>query len=255
MSSAIQNILHSTIGDGARSSKFEVQINLTDENSGISSNDIVMMGKTSSFPGKSHTTIDLKYRGRSIPVKGQTKYSQTWECSFILTNSHKLKNAFENWIEALDVHNYAPPANNIKELQKKHVKSYVRDIVIQQRNFDDTKYTSKYTLHNAFPTETSSVNVNYESRGEILEVTITFSFSHFTVSVMNGPDGNFVDDLLDKAQSATNEAILGATSTAGDAINGWLGNEKTVVTRPASADRAPIGIPSSENDSELAAKS
>jgi len=227
MSDYIQNILQNTIGDGARSTKFEAFFAFTDINNQISKEDQITMCKTSSFPGKSHTTIDLKFKGRSIPIKGQTKYTQTWDCTFYLTEDHRLKKAFENWIEALDQqHNYLDVSEStvLPALQGKHFNGYTTELLVYQRNFKDDANTAEYTLHNAFPTEVSAVNTNYESRGELLEFTVTFAYSHFTSSVNKGKDGNFIDEIAGKAKAAISKYIKDTSANIGDSINRYIGD-------------------------------
>jgi len=227
MSDYIQNILQNTIGDGARSTKFEAFFAFTDTNYPVTKDDQLAMCKTASFPGKSHTTIDLKFKGRSIPIKGQTKYTQTWECTFYLTEDHRLKKAFENWIEALDQQNNYLDVNSspvLPDLQKIHAHKYTTELNVYQRNFADDNNTAEYILHNAFPTEVSQVSTNYESRGELLEFTVTFAYSHFTSNVLKGIEGNFVDEIAGKAKSAASQYVQNALSNVGDSINNYIGN-------------------------------
>jgi len=247
MSSKIQNILDGVLGDVARSTKFEVLFTFTDSTSNIRADEIIMMGKTASFPGKTHTTIDLKYKGRSIPIKGQTKYTQTWDCTFYLTEDHGLKKAFENWIEALDQHhNYNDAVNEaVRRTQKNHNKNaYTTQLKINQRNFSDERDTIEYTLLNAYPTEVSQVQTNYESRGELLEFTVTFSYSHFTSENKTGKHGNFIDTIVDKVDKITNDAIQNALTRAGDGINGYLSSTANKLTE---LNNSIINTASSEN--------
>lgn len=220
MSSAIQNILHQTLGDVARSSKFEVFIRLTDLESDIAESDIMYAAKATSFPGKSHTPIDLKFKGRSIPVKGQTKYTQTWECTFYLSEDHSLKNAFELWIEALDQHNnYVDNLNGLKELQTKHKNGYVSSFDIYQENFDNDYKTAKYTLFNVYPIEVSPIQMAYESVATVQEFTVTFSYSHFKMDVIKGSKGNFIDEQIEKLESTANNFVDNNLKALGSAIN------------------------------------
>ena len=226
MSDFIQNVLERTVGDGARSTKFEALFTFTDINNQLTKEEQLAMCKTASFPSKSHTTIDLKYKGRSIPIKGQTKYTQEWECTFYLTEDHKLKKAFENWIEALDQkHNYLDVTEStvLPGLQKQHLRGYATDISVIQRNFTDERNTAQYTLHNAFPITISEVATSYESRGEILEFSVTFAYSHFTSKVMTGKDGNFVDEIAGKAKDAASQQIKRSLGYIGDHINSFVG--------------------------------
>ena len=228
MSSIIQNKLQQALGDGARATKFEVFLGFRDIISGTKNEDLITLVKTTSFPGKSHNTIDFKYKGRSIPIKGQTKYSQVWECAFYLTEDHKLKRAFESWIEALDQkHNYQYDydlsAGGVDDLQRDFSKNgYTTSIDLYQKSFDDKTQLAKYTLFNVYPIEVSSLQYSYESLGQIQEFTVTFSYSHFTSEVLKGKEGNFIDTLVGKFKNAVTNAITSTTSAIGDAINSMI---------------------------------
>jgi len=227
MSSIVQNILERTIGDGARATKFELFFEFTNPDSAPTAEDVLIMAKTTSFPGKTHETIDFKYKGRSIPIKGQIKYTQSWECTFHLTQDHLLKNAFENWIEALDQkHNYMDPTTqaHLTTTQKKHStnKNYTTTIKIYQRDFDDENNTAVYTLYNVFPTEIAPVQYSYESVGQVQEFSVTFSYSYFTLEVLKGKEGNFIDVLYGKLQDASKALVTGTLATVGNAINGFV---------------------------------
>lgn len=227
MSSIVQNMLQKSIGDGARSTKFQILFEFTNPKSAPSVNDMVAMAKTTSFPGKSHSTIDFRYKGRSIPLRGQTKYTQTWECTFYLTEDHKLKNAFENWIEALDEkHNYMDVSTlpGVGETQRMHnrKKNYTTTIILYQRNFDDDTDTAVYHMHNVFPIEVSPIQYGYDQQGQIQEFTVTFAYSYFTMSTMKGRAGNFIDTLVDKFKSGVSDLVNGAMSKVADGINGFV---------------------------------
>lgn len=227
MSSIVQNMLQKSIGDGARATKFQILFEFTNPSSGPSANDMVTMAKTTSFPGKSHSIIDFKYKGRSIPLRGQTKYTQTWECTFYLTEDHKLKNAFENWMEALDEkHNYMDVSTiaGVSDTQRLHntKRNYTTTIVLYQRNFDDDQDTAVYHLHNVFPIEVSPIQYGYDNQGQIQEFTVTFAYSYFTMNVMKGRAGNFIDSLVDKWKSGVTSMVQGAMNKVADGINGFI---------------------------------
>jgi len=206
MSTFYQNLLQSVIADGARSTKWEVEINI-DSSIFVEYQNIPIMAKTSSFPGLEHSTTDIKFKGRSIPVKSQIKYTQTWDCTFYLTENHKLKKAFHDWIINQDIHNYS--GSDVSEINN----NYYTDIVIKQLNFDLDEERSAYKLYNCFPINISNSEINYESLGEVLEFTVTFAYSYFEqVSIdesLNAVE-QFKKDVKDKLQSAADSIISGA---------------------------------------------
>lgn len=225
MASYIQNKFESILGDGARATKFDANIVF---NNDLYSDDeaVSFLIKSMDYPSKSHTTVDFKYKGRSIPLKGQTKYNQTWTCTFYLTPDHKLRNVFETWIESLDQqHNYFEDVSEIKGLkatQEGNESSYVTDLFLYQRNFDDDQNTAVYHLYNALPIEISTMQANSESIGEILEFTVTFAYSHYKSEVMKGADNNFIDEMVDKFKNVTSNAFNTAKNSLNENISSFI---------------------------------
>lgn len=214
MSSVVQNILDKTVGDGARSTKFECFINFQ---APIFDNEeeMIHLVKTSQFPGKSHDVIDLKYKGRTIPIKGQVKYDNTWTCTFYLTQDHLLKKSFEDWIEAIDqVHNMSSKLNsNVQSAQVFHGNNgYTSIMQIAQMDFHGSQQTAKYTMFNVFPKSVSAVDVDYSAVGTILELTVEFSYSHYEVEVDKTDLGSFADEIKATANGAISNAVGAAQS-------------------------------------------
>jgi hypothetical protein len=230
MATQIQNLLNEVLGDAARASKFELDIVLKAPGINMEPTHTSVMAKAASFPGKTHTTIDYKYKGRSIPIKGQTKYSQSWEVTFYLSQDHMLKNNLENWIEGLDQkHNYAFD-EDVKDLYYSKNKTqidgkgsnYTSSIFLYQTDFDNAKSTAQYELKNAFPIAVSDVQFNSESAGTISEFTCTFAYSHYIfTSIPVDDDSNFIDNALaalgDLASAGVDSLISGATGYLEDA--------------------------------------
>lgn len=209
MSSVVQNLLDNVIGDGARPSKFECYIHFVYPPLFAAKDDIYAHVKTSQFPGKSHEVIDIKFKGRSIPVKGQTKYDNTWSCTFYLSQDHKLKKAFEDWIESIDqTHNIKRLTNDVQSAQAANsALGYVTNMQIAQMDFHGYQQTAVYTLYNVFPKSVSAVDVDYSATGQIMEFTVEFSYSHFDSLVEKSKEGSFVDEIKGEAQKTVDNAI------------------------------------------------
>lgn len=226
MSSEIQNILENIVGDGARSTKFDCMINFNSTDLFPAEKDIYALVKTSQFPGKTHDVIDMKYKGRTIPIKGQVKYDNTWSCTFYLTEDHALKIAFENWIESLDQqHNIKSVGGGIKRAQAQNYSSYAGTLHIAQMNFQGNEQCVLYTLHHCFPKSVSAVDVDYSEVGQIGEFTVEFSYAYFDASTQKSESGNFIDELVDRAKGGANYV----KSSIKDAMNGLINNAKNSI--------------------------
>ena len=185
---AVQELFQKVLGDGARSTKFDVVFQLAGQASDGINRSIPMLVKSTQFPAKGHKRIDLMYKGRTIPVRGQVNYTNEWICTFYLTEDHALKRAFENWIEALDevIHfddNLDDGVNeNIEHFSNN---DYKTDIYLYQASFSENARTSQYVLHNAFPVEVSPIDISYENLTQISTFDVTFTYTHFSEAVSN----------------------------------------------------------------------
>ena len=203
MSSA-GSLINAALGDGARSTKFDVAFQFSNPTMFPSAQNVAVMVKSTTFPSKQHQTIDFKYAGRSIPIRGQIKYSNTWECTFYLPQDHSIKKAFESWIDALDetVYFEESPSANVSATRSLHNRrGYTKDIAIYQLDFTGTQQVARYILHNVFPIEVQPVTVSSDGPGDIEELSVTFSYSHYELETMRGSAGNFVDNLANKISS------------------------------------------------------
>lgn len=228
MSSVIQNLMQHTLGDGARSAKFDCVI-LFASPTLFNSGDMAVLVKTSHFPGKSHDVIDFKYKGRSIPLKGQTKYDNTWTCTFYLTEDHKLKKGFEDWIESIDQkHNIKKVSKDIRDAQKQYSSiGYTSTMSIYQLDFNNEKQRVAYHLRYAFPKSVSKVEVDYSVVGAILEYTVEFSYAYYDTENFSGPKDNFIDELKNRALTTVDdfittgrESLTAAAGRLGDKLLG-----------------------------------
>lgn len=207
MASLYQSKINSILKDGARATKFGI-LGFNDPlNTAL---DKFLIVKTSQFPAIYNETTDLKYKGRSIPIKGQTRFDHTWSCTFYLNETHDLRVMFTRWIECMDAHYH----DKERHSQSKLIDNYNKNISIVQYNFDgdEKNPTATYVLHNAFPKSISQIELDYSDVGRVLEYTVEFSFSHFSYSPGNELPGNLVDDLK-------NQFINGITGIVG-AIKG-----------------------------------
>lgn len=187
MADVIQEMLQQALGDVARSTKFEAYLNFSTPTLGPTNTEVYMQVKTSAFPGKSYEPYDLKFKGRSIPIRGQVKYDNTWSCSFYLSEGHELKIAFEDWIESLDqTQNMSSDLSSAVQSGQAQGLNFASEISVVQMDFSGEGQTAVYTLHNVFPKSVSSVTVDYSAVGTTLEFTVEFSYSHYTAVRVGG---------------------------------------------------------------------
>lgn len=238
MSSAIQNTLHSAIGDGARTTKFRVNVVLPKimGESQPADDLIAIVAKTASFPGKSLSVINVKHKGLSIPVKGDIKHTQTWDCTFYMSSDHSIKSYFELWVEAMSAHHTYGDSDSYNQLKssKDVLKDvYMTNIYIFQEDFDGTRDTAKYTLSNCFPTQISPLTVSYEGASKVHEFTVSFSYTHYRSEIVVGGGGNFIDDIKSSIKNAVSNVITNGADAVAGFINGAFDSLPSIGSRSA----------------------
>lgn len=187
MSSIIQNKFHEVLGDGARLTKFNFILpplggsqDRTDE--------IVYSVKSLTLPKMSHEPNKLMHKGRPIPIRGVTKFSQEFTVTFYLHENHAIKRFFESWMAMIEQRHYYYDPRKQEETQRElsghggnppYMTWYNVDAWIEQRNFDGDLVTALYEIKNVFPISVEGPQYDHQQVGTIGEFTVTFAYSHY----------------------------------------------------------------------------
>ena len=235
MASVIQNMIHGVLDDGARKTKFDCIINFNSMGLFPNSRDLATLIKTSNFPGRTNDVIDFKFKGQTIPLKGQNKFDNTWTCTFYLTQDHKLKQAFEKWMESLEqVHNKFNVAGDIRNAQATNRSSgYTTTAQIIQLDFEGSQQTAVYELYNVFPKSIQSIDTDYSAVAAIQEFQVEFSYSYYISKSSKGALGGFVDefksDLMNVAYGVVGSVKQQITNTLANGIDAIVGAGKDLL--------------------------
>lgn len=189
MSSIIQNKFHEILGDAARTTKFTFVLPpLT--GSAETMDHIVYAVKSLTLPTIEHSPLEIRHKGLPIPIRGVTKFSQTFDVTFYLSETHATKRFFEEWMMMMEQRTYYyNPRKNAKFQREVHkmpesdmppyMTWYNVTAWVEQWDFDGMKPTAMYEIFNVFPTKVSAPNYSYDSVGQIAEFTVTFACSHY----------------------------------------------------------------------------
>lgn len=223
MATTVQNLLQKALGDGARNSKWDVAFSFSSPDVFPSAENVAVMCKSSSLPARGMQKIDLKIKGRTVPVRGQVKYSNDWQCTFYSDPEHKLKHAFETWINACDEGlQYGDPDNDTITNIKDHANhGYTTEISVYQCDFDETRNACRYILYGVFPTEVSPITLESES-GTIETFTVTFAYTYFDIDNIKGVDGNFVGGFMSTLRNASRNLMNKLTGVLTNQIENFL---------------------------------
>jgi len=212
MSDIIQNLMNSVIGDGARPSKYRCEINLPSVFSTHDIKNLDIICKGASFPAKTNEVIEVKYKGRTIPIPGQEKYTQSLDLSFYVDPKHDYKLIFNEWMQALNYNTYQDHKtlhSTVKEMQDNqslNLSSVKTNIILTQLDFENNIDEVAYEFYNVFPKEISSISLG--------EFNVVFSFTHFEIH--RKKDGITVN-------SEANKILQGVQNGLNDIVNSALG--------------------------------
>ena len=154
--------------DGARPNLFEVRI--TDV-----SDEFSFLGKTSQIPGSTIGVVEIPYYGRSIKLAGNRTFAE-WSVTVLNDENYALRAALEERMALINGHETNTSDGTVT------LNDYsFRGEVIQYARSGDPIVT--YTFENMFPTDLSTIELDWGSNDAIEEYTVTFAYQYFTSSI------------------------------------------------------------------------
>jgi hypothetical protein len=169
-------------GGGARPNLFFVQLGFP-ASLGITSpgsdEDVSFMVKMASLPGSTVANIEVPFRGRKLMVAGDRTFDP-WSVTIINDNDFKIRNSFEQWMNAINDH--VTNTGAIKPAD------YMAEMRVTQLN-KKGEPQREYVIHNAFPTALGAIELDYGAESTIEEFSVEFQIMHWTSAGATGNDG------------------------------------------------------------------
>jgi hypothetical protein len=159
-------MLKDTLGLGARANKYRISLNVADGQI----EDVLC--KATSLPDLTLGTVEVWNQGRKMFLAGETQFAGTWDVTFYNTSGLELRSVFIAKIETIDSYKTAQKSVSSNS-------EYMMDISVSQLDSLNNE-TAQYTLHNAFPTVISAVDLAADTADSVTEFTVTFAYSHWT---------------------------------------------------------------------------
>ena len=155
-------------GGGARPSLFQAFISSP---GGIIPN-IQFLCRATTLPESSVGQIDIPYFGRKIHVAGNRTY-RDWSITVMNDEDFLIRHEFERWLSIINGVQTNTGAVSPAE--------YRTDASVVQYSKDGSPIR-QYDFANLFPTEISSISVDWNTTDQIEEFSVTFQYDFFTVS-------------------------------------------------------------------------
>lgn len=158
---------------GARPNLFEAEIYFPAGVAGASLASLKskFLIKGAQLPGSIIAPIEVPYRGRKLKVAGDRTF-EPWTITVINDVNMEIRNAFESWMNLINRHTSNTAGSTAL--------NYYSDMHIKQLSRDSVNATKKYTFVGAFPTNISTIEVNYETNDAVEEFTVELNYQYWT---------------------------------------------------------------------------
>ena len=188
---SISDFKSALIGGGARPNLFEVELTTLPGGITWDADNFRYMCKAASLPASTIANIDVPFRGRIFKVAGD-RTIDVWSVTVINDEDFKLRNAFEEWMNAI-----AKLDNNLGATQPE---SYMTNAKVYQLGRGSTKSSTsntgdanvvlkEYEMIDIFPTSVSSIDLSYDTGDTIEEFTVEFQVQSFSLVGAGSPNG------------------------------------------------------------------
>ena len=151
-------------GGGARPNLFEVE--LAFPSAVAIDNDVLQKSrflvKAAALPASTIANIDIPFRGRILKVAGDRTF-ETWTITVINDVDFAIRSAMEKWMNSINKMTDGTGLTNPVDYQK--------DAVVKQFDRDGSVLRS-YKFWDIFPTNISTIDLNYETTDTIQEFTV-----------------------------------------------------------------------------------
>jgi hypothetical protein len=155
-------------GGGARSNLFKATINFP----AYAEGDVEITSflcEAAQLPGSTMGIIEMPFRGRILKMAGDRTFD-TWSPSIINDTDFSVRDAMERWMNGMNAHATNTGLTNPVD--------YEADLVVEQLDKDGSTLKS-YNFRGCFPTEVSSIDLNYSAENEIEKFVVTFQMQYW----------------------------------------------------------------------------
>ena len=181
------------VGGGARPNMFEVNLSLP---SGIIpqgdfTQDIRFMIKAAEIPAANIGNIPVPFRGRVLPVAGDRTFDP-WTVTVINDAQFNIRDAMEQWSNKINDLQFDVGDINPADYQTKaEVFQLSRQggAAISSSGGEDIVTLRQYDFEGIYPTEVSSIALDYGATDQIEEFQVTFNYLFWTAELPGLPKG------------------------------------------------------------------
>ena len=153
-------------GGGARPNLFEVVLAFPTSVAPVNENEVLQKSrflvKAAALPSSTIAPVEIPFRGRILKVAGDRTF-ETWTITVINDTDFMIRSAMEKWMNTINKLDDASGITNPVD--------YQTDAMVHQLDRDGSTLRS-YRFKSIFPTNISTIDLNYETTDTIEEFTV-----------------------------------------------------------------------------------
>lgn len=166
--------------DGARPNLFNIAVTFPNlvEGSSEASSSFTFKARSAQLPGTSIGSITLPYFGRDNKIAGDRSFPD-WTVSVINDEDFDIRNAIQRWSGIMN-----SIEGNRRHTDAIHQYKYQADVTVNQYGKDGT-IIKKMKLVGAFPVDMSPISLDWGTKDQVEEFSVTFTYQYFTDETTN----------------------------------------------------------------------
>lgn len=135
------------------------------------------MVQTTQIPSSSISAIEVPYFGRKIKVAGDRTF-ESWNITVINDEDFKIRHAMERWHNAIN-----SLSGNLNQTGSSSPNNYKSQALVKQyAKSDDQRPIREYKFYGIFPTEISTIDLDWSATDQIETFTVTFAYDWHEVT-------------------------------------------------------------------------
>lgn len=198
------------------------------------------------LPGKALMTSDSRIYGAIYKTPTESQYQEV-NLSFLCDLHMTQKVYFDNWMDQI---NRATDDTGSRYFDFGYRDDYVKDIIIQQLSERDAEVTYEVSLYNAFPTNISHLQTNWQDdHFHILNVTLAYDYwlagekapvNKMTIFPAKKPIIPKLGNLIDNPSSFEKPSLLDRINNTVNTINKGIDQAEKKASSAISKVAGPI---------------
>lgn len=179
-------------GGGARPNLFKCKVFFPPE---LATDTLTKLGsfmiKGAQLPSSVINPVEVPYLGRKLKVAGDRIF-EPWTITVINDENMLIRDAFETWMDLINDNK----SNTSAYSQGGEALNYMRPVEVEQLGRDGAGHgistglgqpIKSYKLIDAFPTNISAIDLNYETNDTIEEFTVELNYQYWVSNTTAAP--------------------------------------------------------------------